>query len=305
MFLMAVGLLALTGRRVDKAAWHWRAAIAVGAAGWAVLWGPSFLVQSRGGHSSWIPHTTLARFAQAVGGLVVDRPELSVIFTAAIIAGGIVCRRRDRMLATVFVCCFAVPVLLAAIIGLHAPVLLSRTLTVAAWGPLLALGYLIDALIRRWQLVGTVAVVGAATAMLVALPTTLRAGGPTMALGKLERVARAGDVLAVQPPSKGVELYWTMAVRSDDGPARAVEIPGIGNAVALALTGHRPTGRIWLMQYSSQKLDLRHVHLCAPIWHAGASRLLCIQRKFGSTFVDTSRPSITTATDPQSRHRDE
>ena len=55
--------------------------------------------------------------------------------------------RRDRTLATVLVCCFAIPAVLAGLLGLRAPVLLDRTLTVAAWGPLLALGYLVDALV--------------------------------------------------------------------------------------------------------------------------------------------------------------
>ena len=292
MLLVAIGLVALAGRRRDPDAWRWRAGIATGTAGWALLWGPSFLVQSRGGHSSWIPHTTPLRLVETVGALVAGRPAISGIVVAAIVAGSVVCRRRDRELASVLVCCFVLPVTLAAIIGLHAPVLLDRTLTVAAWGPLLAIGYLVDALWRRARVVGTAAAVLTGVAMLVSVPLALRTSGPTAALTELESVTRSGDVIAVQPATKAVELYWTFAVRSDDGTARAVQVPGMRNAVALALTGHPPTGRIWLLQYTNTPLDLRHYRLCARPWHHGRTRMLCIRHDFRSGFSHTWSPTI-------------
>jgi hypothetical protein len=46
------------------------------------------------------------------------------------------------------------------------------------------------------------------------------------------------------------------------------------------------------MQYKGQELDLRHVHLCAPIWRRGPSRMVCIRRAFGPTFTHTSLPTI-------------
>ena len=61
MFLLAAGVLALPGRRTDRDAWRWRAAIALGGAGWALLWGHTFLTQAGGGHSAWIPPTTALR----------------------------------------------------------------------------------------------------------------------------------------------------------------------------------------------------------------------------------------------------
>ena len=76
MALMAIGLLALPLLRRDADAWRWRGAVAAGAAGWALVWGPSFLVQSRGGHSSWIPHTTPARFLATISSLVTSRPGI-------------------------------------------------------------------------------------------------------------------------------------------------------------------------------------------------------------------------------------
>jgi hypothetical protein len=70
MFLLGAGLLVLAGRRTDRAAWQWRIALAAGLAGWGVLWGPSFLAQTRGGHSDWIPRTTLAGMIHTFGRLV-------------------------------------------------------------------------------------------------------------------------------------------------------------------------------------------------------------------------------------------
>lgn len=292
MLLVVVGLIALAGRRRDAAAWRWRAGVTSGTAAWALLWGSSFLVQARGGHSSWIPHTTLARFMSTIGSLVTNQSGFGVLVVAAIVAGSILCWHRDRTLAMVLVCCFVVPAVLAGVLGLRAPVLLDRTLTVASWGPLVALGYLVDALVRRARVVGIAAVVVAAAGMLSALPQAVRVTAATVPLAQLEREARSGDVIAVQPFSKGVELYWTLAVRGDDGPARAMQLDGIRNSVALALTGRRPSGRIWLVQYKSTKLDLRHYHLCARVWHHGPTRMFCLEHSFGPRFTHTSTPTI-------------
>ena len=70
MFLVGAGLLALPGRRRDREAWRWRGAIAAAGAVWAALWGSSFLVQARGGHSDWIPRTTPGRVVDTVSSLV-------------------------------------------------------------------------------------------------------------------------------------------------------------------------------------------------------------------------------------------
>ena len=291
--LVAIGLIALAGTRRDADAWRWRAGIVGGTAAWAVLWGRSFLVQARGGHSSWIPHTTPARFVTTIGALVVDRPEISLIVVAAILGGMVSCWRRDRPLALILGCCFAIPATLAGLLGLRAPVLLDRTLTLMSWGPLLALGYLVDALSRRARALGIAAVVVTTVTMLSAVPHVLQASGPTVLLAKLERVARAGDVIAMQPLGKGVELDWNLGVRSDDGPARAIQLPGIHHAAALALTGRRPSGRIWLLHLAPDGIDLRRYHLCAPTRHDGAAQLLCLRYAVPRDFTHTSLLAIT------------
>ena len=292
MFLAAVGLLAVAGRRNDRDAWRWRAGIGAGIGAWALAWGPSFLVQARGGHSSWIPHTTVTRFIDTISNLVTFQSGVGLLVCAAIGAGIVICRRRDATLATVVTCCFVVPVVLAGIVGLRAPVLLDRTLTVVAWAPLLALGYAVDALARRASLVGAVA---AALVLAVMVPTAVHTittpSAPTVELTELERLARPGDVIAVQPASKGIELYWTLGIRSDDGATRAVQIVGLKQSIALELDSRPATGRIWLIQYVARPIGLAHFRTCAPTWHHGATRLLCIDRSSVS-IIQGAAPSI-------------
>ncbi len=292
MLLLAVGLLALAGRRVDAAAWQWRGAVLGGLAAWALLWGASFLVQARGGHSSWIPHTTAARFVDTISALVTTQAGVADIVVVAICVGGIICWRRDATLARVLACCCFVPAGLAGLLGLRSPVLLDRTLTLAAWGPLLALAVAADALSRRARALGFPAAAITAVVMLASTAGAIAAPGPTAALDQLDRVARPGDVIAIQPLPKGVELDWTLAIRGDDGPTRSVQLPGIRDAAAVALTGRRPTGRVWLMQITSRKIALAGDHLCAPTWHRGLTRMFCIRREFGRRFPSGSKPSI-------------
>jgi hypothetical protein len=305
MILMAIGLFALAGLRRDADSWRWRAGIAAGAFGWAALWGQSFLVQSRGGHSSWIPHTTWARFVSTVSALVISRPGVSGLVVAAIAAGLLLCRNQDRVLARVLTCAFVVPVVIGALVGLHAPVLIGRTFTVVAWGPLLAFAFVLDALFRYARAVGVATVAIAMLAMLVTLPHVLYVPGPTAALTELQRVARPGDVVAIQPLSKSVELDWTLGVRSDDGRARVVHLPGFGNAHALALTGHRPTGRIWLMQFTDQRINRARYQTCSRTRDIGAGRMICIRERFAGGFPKTTVPTISAIYDvrPAARTR--
>ena len=98
------------------------------------------------------PTHDAARLIDTVGGLVTEQKGLSALVFVAIIAGIVVCRRRDATLATVLMCCFVVPVGLAALLGLRAPVLLDRTpdrrRVGAAATPAL---YAVDAIARRTQ----------------------------------------------------------------------------------------------------------------------------------------------------------
>ncbi len=276
-FLLAAGLFAVPGIRRDREAWRWRAAIAAGGIGWALLWGPSFLVQARGGHSDWIPQTTLDGILHTFARLVAYDPRLHVIVLLAVVAGGVVVWRRDQKLGRVLVCCAFVPALLAAATGTVAPVLLDRTLTFAAWGPLLAVGFLIGGIAQRSRAVAAVVIVAI---VIVAVPAAINVvetrSGPDRALRHLEQVVRPGDVVATRPAGKLPELAWSIGVR---GPERfhAVLLTGLGNTAGFELgTGPR-SGRIWLLDWSHRPPPGPARARCAPDWSPGSSRVLCLR----------------------------
>ncbi len=161
MFLLGAGLLALAGRRLDRESWRWRFAVVCGVLGWVVVWGPSFVAQSRGGHSNWIPRTTIDGMVQTFGRLVTYQPGLHLVMLAATATGAVLLWKSDRRLGRVWVCCVLVPAGIAAVAGTVAPVMLDRTVTVVSWGPLLAIGYLVAGAARRHLVLGAAAIRGA------------------------------------------------------------------------------------------------------------------------------------------------
>jgi hypothetical protein len=276
-FLLAAGLFAVPGIRRDLEAWRWRAAIVAGGIGWALLWGPSFLVQARGGHSDWIPRTTLDGIVHNFARLVAYDPRLHVIVLLAVVAGGVTVWRRDRQLGRVLVCCAFVPALLAAATGTVAPVLLDRTLTFAAWGPLLAIGFLIGGIAQRSRAVAAVVVVAIA---IVAVPAAINVvetrSGPDRALRHLEQVVRPGDVVATRPAGKLPELAWSIGVRGSER-FHSVLITGLGNTAGFELGNGPHSGRIWLLDWSHRPLPGPARARCAPDWSHGSSRVLCLR----------------------------
>ncbi len=294
-FLLGAGLLALAGRRTDRHAWRWRIALAGALAGWAVLWGPSFLTQTTGGHSNWIPRTTLTRMVNVFGNFVTPGAPLhlvAVVAVVAVAAGSVVLVRADRRLGRVWICCVVVPAGLAALTGAVAPVLIDRTLTVAAWGPLLAVAYLARAGARRSRVLGVAAVAGLAVLMIPsAIHTVTARSTPDVALGHLDRVAQPGDVVAIRPRVKQPELAWSIGVHAHRSTAPA-NVGGLANTAAITIeggprttsastgtpaTGMPATGRIWLLDWNRKPIGTGFVR-CAPTWTSGTSRVLCLRR---------------------------
>ena len=275
-FLLAAGLFAIPGIRRDREAWRWRAAIVAGGIGWALLWGPSFLVQARGGHSDWIPRTTVDGIVHTFGRLVAYDPQLHVIVLLAVVAGGIVVWRRDRHLGRVLVCCSFVPALLAAAAGTVAPVLIDRTLTVAAWGPLLAIGFLVGAMAQRSRAIAaTVVVVIALVAVPAAVQVVETRSNPDRALRHLEQVVRPGDVVATRSSGRLPEIAWSIGVRGSQ-PTHPVVLTGLGSTAGFELgTGPR-TGRIWLLDWTQRPLPGAGLARCAPDW-LHSSRIICLR----------------------------
>jgi hypothetical protein len=276
MCLLAVGLLAVAGLRRDRDAWLWRAAVVAGGAGWALLWGSSFLMQARTGHSNWIPRTTITGIVHTFGSVVTNRPELHLVALVAVAAGGVLLWRRDRRLARVFVCCSVVPAGLAAAAGTVAPVLIDRTLTVAAWGPFLAIGFLVEWLGRRSRLQAAVAIAVLASVMIPSAVHGLVAPStPDTALRHVASAARSGDVVATRPGGKLAELTWSVGVRGRL-PYHNVPVRGLGNTRGLVLARGAATGRIWLLDWSPRRVPLGHHHLCARPWSHGSARVVCL-----------------------------
>ena len=277
MCLLAVGLLAVAGLRRDRDAWLWRAAVVAGGAGWALLWGSSFLMQARTGHSNWIPRTTITGIVHTFGSVVTNRPELHLVALAAVAAGGVLLWRRDRRLARVFVCCSVVPAGLAAAAGTVAPVLIDRTLTVAAWGPFLAIGFLVEWLGRRSRLQAAVAIAVLASVMIPSAVHGLVAPStPDTALRHVASAARSGDVVATRPGGKLAELTWSVGVRGRLS-YHDVQVRGLGNTRGLVLGRGAVSGRIWLLDWSTRPVPLGHHPLCARPWSHGSARVVCLQ----------------------------
>ncbi len=276
MLLLATGLFAAAGGRRDREAWRWRVSISAGVAAWALLWGPWFAVQTRGGHSDWVPPTSFPSLEDALARLVTYNSLAYVPVLLAVGAGTLVLARHDRVLARAWACSFLVPVAVAAVAGLVAPVMLDRTFTVVAWAPLVALGFLVAELTRRSRAAGlvTVIVLAAVTIPSVVASYALRTG-PDRALRVLEQRARPGDVVAVQGVLKIVELQWSIGVR--EGLAtRPVAVHELPDTAALVLGHAVPTGRVWLLDEHGSRVNA--FAQCASAWRSGAARVLCIRR---------------------------
>lgn len=282
MFLLGAGLLLLAGRRTDREAWRWRVALAAAVLGWAVLWGPTFLAQSNGGHSNWIPRTSPSIIVDTFGALAVRQAGLHLVALVAIAAGAVLLWRSDRWLGRVFGCCVIVPAVLGALIGLTAPVMLDRSFTLIAWGPCLALGYLVGGVTHRSRVLGPLAI---GVLALVMIPTAVTAvdgrSNVDRALRHVERVARPGDVVASHPGGRLHLLLWSIAVRRDV-PYRAVPLVRLRDAQGVRL-GHGPqSGRTWLLE-STGRVNDEGKQRCAPNRSYGSLHVVCLR---GAVAVD-------------------
>ncbi len=279
MFLLAAGLLVLPGRRTDRDAWHWRLAIVLAGLGWTLLWSPAFLAQAGGGHSAWIPPTTLSTLTTAVGRLLTFAPALALVAAVATIAGGVMLRRSDAVLGRVWICCFALPLGLAALLGLVEPVVLDRTFTLMAWAPCLAVACLLDLLVSRRPLLGIATL---AAVFVVLVPSTIATiqvpTGPDTPLRVLASRAKPGDVIAVRPATKAPEIAWSLGVRGGH-PVERVAVPGVPNAFGIRLGPGRPSGRTWLLDWRSYRVPpVSAAPRCATRWTWGHTHIRCLSQ---------------------------
>jgi hypothetical protein len=200
--------------------------------------------------------------------------------------------RRDRRLGRVWVAGFLVPLSLAALAGLAAPVLLDRTLTMTAWAPMLAVAVAVDALLARTRVLGLVAVVLlGALVVPPAVDALAASSGADRALRRLEAVARPGDVVVVRAADRAPEVQWTMGVHGPL-PWRAVTVADISPKVSgLRLGRHAPTGRVWILDWNSRLRDAPGYERCAADQNFGVSRIVCLQRE-GTRMAEHEPPTV-------------
>jgi hypothetical protein len=218
-----------------------------------------------------------------VGRLVTTLPGgLMLVVFVAIVAGAVVLVRSDHRLGRLWLSCVAVPIALAALAGTVAPVLLDRTLTVVAWGPILAVAYLVDRTFRSSPALGAVAVVALAVLMFPpAVHAVTRPSTPDVALGHLDAVVQPGDVVAIRPKVKVAEMTFSVGVQAHRATQPA-DLDGLANTAAILV--QQPggaqtvgTGRIWLLDWNRRPIEPGFVD-CAPPWHHGTARVLCLRR---------------------------
>ncbi len=277
--LLAAGLLVVPafarGRRRDQ--WRWVLAVLGGGAVWAVSWGPSFLVQAHGGHSSWIPRTTATRAVAVVGSLLSPFALLAPFVVVAAIAGGVALVRHDRALGGAWLSCFAIPVVAGLALGRVAPVAIDRTFTLFAWGAAVGVAVAVDRILPRTPIATVAAFTALAFVLLPpAIAATQHRSGPDPVLRHLTAVARPGDVVAIRPIAKGVELAWTLGVRHPRGVSVPVHV-NLPNTPAFLLTGARASGRVWLLDFNDSRTAPATADRCAPDWVSGVSRIECLR----------------------------
>jgi hypothetical protein len=282
MFLFAPGLVVLAGRRRDRDAWRWRGAIVAGFLVWAAAWGPAFVEQSQGGHSSWIPRTTLSRAIDTLGSLVLADARWHVVILAAVVAGAVTMARLEPHLARVVICCSFVPLGLAIAAGAFLPVLLDRTLTLMAWGPMVALAFVVRALPRRPTARRLIA--SGLTILLVAMVVSAWRDVSTAPVADrvvrhLERLVQPGDVVTLRPAGRLHLLEWSLGVRTAT-PYRTARVAGVPGGASLELGGASSIGssrRLWLLDWADRHLSPEPVSTCAPVRHLARARLSCLE----------------------------
>ncbi len=279
MLLLAVGLVAVAGLRRDRDAWWWRGAVVAAVALWAATWGPHFVVQARGGHSSWIPATTFDTLTAAVARSVTYDLRYVLIVLAAVVAGAVVMMRRDRCLARVWLALFVVPVAVGGVAGLGLPVVLDRTFTLMSWAPVLAIAFLFEAVLRRQRLAGIALLIASAFVVVPSAAWAIGArSGPSGPITALDARIRPGDVVAVRPASKAPEMLWSLAIRKHLA-SHPVTVSGLDRTFSLRLGNARPTGRTWYLNWSIRRWpDLANpgTTSCAAPWRSGGLRITCI-----------------------------
>jgi uncharacterized membrane protein len=275
-FLLGAGLLLVAGTRRDVAAWRWRGGVIGAGAVWLVLWGSSFVDQLHGSDTSWIPRTTPAGFMRVVARHVTFTEELAPLVFLAIVAGGVVLARSDRVMGRLWWCLGAVPFLLAGFFGIFSSFLFDRTLTLSSWAAPLAVAVMVREAWKRSRLIGTVLAAMVVAAALASSVSFLREPWASdRDIARLEQVVRPGDVVASYPARFGALVGWRIGVRGEL-PAAPVTLNGLPESDAW-LVGHGRSDRVWVLVWLDPHDAFAGVDRCAPTWEDVRTRILCLR----------------------------
>ena len=276
-FLLAVGLLAVAGRRTGVVARRWRMAIGGALALWMVVWGTSFLAQASVTHASWIDKTSFRSIGDALTQLLTNQQGIVVLVVAAVSCGIVFVIADDRLLGRVLVCLGVLPTALAAMVGLFVPFFIVRTVTIAAWVPCLAVGALVERLWRHSRPFGVIAVLVTALAVIPATFVFLdRHWEYDASVDQLVAVSRPGDVVATIPDWYGPLVDWRVAVRVY-GSARPVELADLPSAHAVSLGEQARSGRAWILSFAEDHRTYPGLPRCAPDWTDGVTTVSCVR----------------------------
>jgi hypothetical protein len=274
--LLAAGLFAVAGVRRDGGAWRWRAWIGGAVLVWAATWGPSFLAQSSTTHASWIDRTSLTRFVDAVSSLVTNQQGVALLIVLVIAAGLLRLVLADRVLGRVVMACGLLPIVAAAVLGFAVPFFINRAVTVSAWVPCLAVGFIVEGASRRSMVLGVF--VSVVVALLIVPATVVflqRHWEYDEATNHLTAVARSGDVVATVPDWYGPLVDWTVGVQAHGG-SRRVALPSVPLAHAIQVGNAQASGRVWMLTFAGDQRRFTGVPRCAPDWTDGVTDIACL-----------------------------
>jgi uncharacterized membrane protein len=274
--VLGAGLLVVPGRRRDRDARHWQTGVLAGLAAWCLLWGPSFLDQAGAKTNSWIPPTSVRSLVQAVGRLVTLTYAPETLMFVLVVAGYVALRRWDGQLGRTAWCCSVLPIAGFAAMGLVSPVLIERSLTVAAWAAPLSLAALVGELASRRRLLAVV--VGGLVTLLVVtsgIDVLRERWEPDAVTRHARAVTRPGDVVAVAPGWWSPLFEYGVAVAGGADP-KPTSAP-IANAVAFRIGTATPTGRTWLVTRRVDRAAIETFEPCSDDWFDGVFHVRCVR----------------------------
>ncbi|MGH7486283.1 MAG: hypothetical protein ACREMY_11895, partial [bacterium] len=92
-----------------------------------------------------------------------------------------------------------------------------------------------------------------------------------------EQATGPGDVIAMRPAGRVHELVWSVGVRGRL-PYRPVSVVGFGAIAGIALgPPGSPSGRLWVLDWTSRRLSIPPLPRCAPDWSQGGAHLYCLR----------------------------